>query len=358
MNGVDEAVRRPAARRNLVLGLAGVVALAALAYGFHRYSIQNPNRGHAMTALTQSMQTVCFGRFLLDTPAKAEFAIGSTEIDLAKIVFEEPPSSNDFVFVEKVRRREGELRAMKHETRGSSLLEAIDVNGGRQRLFVYFPDETTVRLFNAELYVRDQRQEWKILKETINEYLTQSQGLLALLASRLKAREMAAIPTEPGLCIRNGIVFGPPSSSKDYGEDLTGGIRLDEYGLSISLTCETSGPRERGQTLLDRVDKSYRMLGAEAAGIKTLRRSENVVIDGRKGQEIVTTFAQKGFDVIDAKAEVYGNATPKAPTFKVQMEAGRAQNPAPGESKNLSNEEALALWDAILKSIRPRPGAF
>ncbi len=307
-----------------------------------------------MTELTKNMKTVCLGRYLIDIPAKAEFSIGTAEMDSIKIEYI-GTSPSEIAFKEKVKMREAELRTAKHETEGTRLREVMDINESKQRLFAYRGNETTTRITWVETSVRLGKDEWKISNDASEEYISKTKKLVARLAQQLVSRNLDDIPKVMGACIKNGLITG-----KSYErENFTGGIHLESPDIVISIKSETSGPREPGQTMWDRVDRANTMAG-EVFGItfKPIRRAE-VTIDGRKGQEYVSVLPDKNIENFNAKAEVYGDATPKSPTFKIEMDMQRPLKPnADDKTKTLTNEEALALWDAVLKSIRPRPGAF
>ena len=135
--------------------------------------------------------------------------------------------------------------------------------------------------------------------------------------------------------------------------------RIEALSWSLSITSETSGPRDnvKFKDLFHRVDDAIDMAGP-GSGIQKLRRAK-VHVDGRSGQEYVGLYPENGAVVLDAKLELYGNEKPQQPTIKLLMEAGWPVKKDPQDPRQfLNQEEALALWDAIVKSIRPRPGAF
>lgn len=343
-------------RKQLFTTLAALSAIALSLYAWGHYTLKNPKRDHTMTPFTKNTKSVCLGRYLIDIPIAGEFSLGDAEINDAKIEYV-GSSPSEGMFLDKVKHREAELRSAKHDTEGSRLREAVDINSGKQRIFVYREAADDVRLSWIETAIRAGTFEWRIRNDSSEKYVTDTKNHVASLATRLQTRNMADIPTHPGFCIANGLIAAGSHES----ENLTGGIHMESPDFSITIKSETSGPRERGYTLWDRVERAEKDVN-EIYGIKlpidVVRRAE-VKVDGRKGQEYVTVTPDKGFEVFNAKAEIYGDATPMKPTFKIEMDAAWRKKPG-GDQKQgmLSKEEALALWDAVLKSIRPRPGAF
>jgi hypothetical protein len=209
------------------------------------------------------------------------------------------------------------------------------------------PDITDVRL-ETDL--------WKISNGSVEEYLPKTKRLVTQLAAQMQYRHMDDIPQSKGACIFNALI----AASSYERENFTAGIRMQTPEFSVTITSETSGPREHGQTLWDRMDKSDKMI-KEVYGtslpIGVIRRAE-VTVDGRKGQEYISITPEKGMETFIAKAEIYGDSTPRKPTFKIEMDTSWMKSPSQEQKKKmLSKETSLALWDAILKSIRPRPEA-
>lgn len=335
-----------------ILAVLGIAILAA--YNWNQNSLHTPNREHAMTELTKNMKTVCFGRYLVDIPTEAELSIATTVMDSVKIEYL-GTSLSERIFKAKVERREAELLASKHNTEGTRLRQAIDINGGKQRLLVFREDQDDVLLTWVETSVHSGTDEWKISNDASEQYVSKTKNLVSALATQLVSRPMNEIPKVPGACVQNGLILG-----KSYQrENFPASMSVKSPAFTLGILSETSGPRERGQTLWDRIDKAN-SLGKEFfnATSKPLRRAE-VSVDGRKGQEHVSTFQEDDVETFNADAEVYGDGTPKTPTLKVSMEVRRPIKPDPSsKEKTLSNDEALAVWDAVLKTIRPRPGAF
>ena len=343
-------------RKHLFIALATLGAIALSFYAWGQYTQKNPKREHPMTPLTKNMKTVCLGRYLVDMPAQAEFSLGSAEIDDIKIEHVGPAPSEG-VFRDKVKRREADLRFTKHDTEGTRLREAVDINDGTQRLLVYRDDNSDTFLAWVEAAVWSNHEEWLINFDAANESVPNIRVQVTNIAAHLQEKNMQDIPNTPGFCIANGLVTGGSHES----ENLTGGIHMESPDFSITIKSETSGPRERGNTLWDRTERAEKDVN-EIYGIKlpigVVRRAE-VKVDGRKGQEYVTITSDKGFEVFNAKAEIYGDATPKKPTFKIEMDAAWLKKSGKDQKQGmLSREEALAIWDAVLKSIHPRPGTF
>ena len=345
----------PRIKKNLILMMLAVLGATSLAaYSRSQYTLKHPNRNHAETELTKNMKATCLGRFLIDIPSTAEYSIGTIEMGSMKIEYI-GKSPSEQVFLDKIKKREAELRASKHDSEGTRLRETVAINSNKQRIWVYRGNEFTTGLSWVETFVKADGNEWKISFNAADEDVPEVKSLVTRLASELLPRNMLDVPNIPGACISNGLIKGSNYEAENY----TAGIRLKNPDITISIKSETSGPRERGQTMLDRVDRANKLAGeVYNIAFKPIRRAE-LTVDSRKGQEYVSVLPDKDIENFNAKAEVYGDATPKSPTFKIEMDMQRPLKPkADDKIKTLTNEDALALWDAVIKSIRPRPGAF
>lgn len=346
----------PTRRRKRKLGVAlAAAALLTLSYfWWQERSLAHPDRSHPMTDLTANMKTLCIGRYLIDVPAEAEIALGNAESDSNKIE-RIPAFAGRADYERKLREREEELRAAKHNTEGSLLKSIHKSPNGSQLVFVSRPEARNKRMYLVESFVSVPPAAWHVHYQTGDEYLKESIEQIGEIAQGLSYREPNDIPSSRGGCLADGLLDRTPK----YTETYYGGARIEAKSWSLSITSETSGPRDNinFKDLFRRVDNAIDMAGA-SAGIKKLRRAV-VEADGRTGQEYVGLYPDEHAVIFDAKLELYGDATPQKPTIKLLMESGWPKTKHPDDPRHfLTEQESLALWDAIVQSIRPRPGAF
>jgi hypothetical protein len=346
----DEAKLRR--KRIIAAGLGALVLVTAAAGLWREQRLTNPQREHAMTELTSRMKTVCFGRYLVDIPAEAEYSIGDAYSDSNKIE-RIPKFADDGAYREHLKEREQRLRSTKHDTEGSLLRSVVQLNGGQHTAFVSRTDADDRRLSLVETFVSSKSNAYRVSYTTSEKYLSSTIQEVERIARSLKDRDVTT-PSAPGACIADGVLELAPMETEAF----NAGARMTSLSWSISFSTETSGPREPGATLHDRVDRAIEMAGA-GSGIRKLRRA-NVAADGRSGQEYVGIYpGEQGVEIFDAKLEVYGSGKPQQATIKMHMEAGRVVKPDPSDPRKfLTQDEALALWDAVVKSVRLRSGAF
>lgn len=96
-----------------------------------------------------------------------------------------------------------------------------------------------------------------------------------------------------------------------------------------------------------------------SSSTKFLRRGKRT-INGQKGAEMLAVMTINGETSYEAKAEFYPvpNTLDK-PMIEVALgDQTHDTNTHKPYSKNLTKEEFLALWDALLNGIKLRPGAI
>ncbi len=300
------------------------------------------------------MKTMCIGRYLIDVPSGAETSLGSTDAD-SIVINRIPGFAGQAAYESRLSNRESELRTAQHRTEGSLLKSVSRSPAGGSVVFVSRPDATDNFMYLIETLVNAPPVAWSVHIETIQEYIASDTDRVSRIADGLHHRSPHAIPATPGGCLPDGLLDYLPAESETY----HGGAEIPSRSWSLSITTETSGPRDNVQfkDLFHRVDDAIAMAGV-GSGIKKLRRAI-VETDGRKGQEYIGLYPDKNGVIFDAKLELYGNATPQVPTIKLLMETGWPKKKHPDDPRTfLTEEESLAIWDAIVRSIRPRPGAF
>lgn len=186
---------------------------------------------------------------------------------------------------------------------------------------------------------------------------------LLKMYERVRGRADNEVPTEQGVCIHNGLVLGPPT---DEEEVLVSYHLKDSQDVFFSL--ETASNMREETSLLDR-GKQIESSAADANG-HTVRKGRHDA-HGIKYDEWLltaqTTDRVPGQLFTFEANSTLGNA--KAPIIMITFHNGYRIPAAertmeesavlPDITKaTLSEAESVALWDAVIPTLRPRPGAF
>ena len=312
------------------------------------------NRGASMSGLRGGMKTMCFGRYIVAIPSGAAVAMTLMESDATTIEPSYSPASSYGEFVSGLEVHEAALLARRDKAEGVGLREVSMLPEDRGRLFIY-RESTEARASSiVEALVRRESAEWRLWFEALDEDIGIIKSDTEDIGGSIEFRGADVIPVGPGACIENGLLRRTPREVETF--KLAG--RIEELWWRFEIQSLVSGPFEKHDQLLTRMAMAYRLAGKATSAISVVRARE-VVLDGRKGQEHVSLYPDNGTTTFSAHLELYGDATYKVPTLQLTMEAHRPTKQDPRDTRQfLSKEEALAIWDAMLKSIRPRPGAF
>lgn len=159
------------------------------------------------------------------------------------------------------------------------------------------------------------------------------------------------IPTEPGFCIDGAYIAG----SEHMDEEFNVSVGFPKYPkVYFSFMAYVVG--EPGKSLLERTGGIMSELTSQFAGLKVLRKAKHPV-GPVPGEEILTAGSDKGQRLYAFRWDYPGKADSLAePRLVVDMGL-LEQTPPPPPPPFKDDDEALELWDAVVDSIRLRPGA-
>lgn len=301
---------------------------------------------------TSDWLTHCVGRFLIDLPAearlKAGYRIWGNEI--RKL----PGDSQELH--RHLAEREQELEKQMHEAEASMLIRRYTYTNGSASLLSYYKPYSTDAMW-LDTYLASPGDESIFERGALVEpsKLGTAVEFAEKLASRVRSRAPHEIPTEPGFCIDGGYIAG----SEFMAESFRVGITLPERP-DMHMTFRSSTGAEE-DTLLERVGGFFRteVLG-RVAGMNTLRKRKRSV-GPIAGEEYLVAGGDRQQRMYAFRWEFQGRDGSLAePNLSLQMGVHERDpdddgNPPPPAFE--SDREALELWDAVLESIRLRPGA-
>lgn len=303
----------------------------------------------AMQAFTNHMKTFCVGRFLIEAPASVQNASGTYGMEIASVEARPSPypaAANVLQALDlEIVQREADLRHQPLSPKGSSRFLELFKGGSAVRIVYYLTPGLEPR-GKADGYVaRDggvfffqANANAQADAEKLLEYLSDIESSLTMLAH-------GEIPSTPGFCIGKGLIATNP----DRGENVDGwawtlpGHPELSFGISTITNDILVEPGA-----LDREASILREAASVLMHVKTLRK-RRFYLNGMAAQEWLV-------ETTDDAPEYQFNIENARPFIKLTMKVG-------GASKNgyakpsLTTGEALALWDALIQTLRPRPGA-
>lgn len=298
-------------------------------------------------------KTHCFGRYLVDLPPQASV---SATYKLWGAEIERLPDVSATSLQGKVEKRATALQALSHDKAGSMLVRRIDYGNGSTSLLSWSSPRRTILMYEeAYLATTNPWQAFKYSGDISASRQAMAVAFLDTLATNIRSRADNEIPTGPGFCIDKGFIAG-----NDYrSESVQIGITLPQHpNAFISFDASTGAEEDR---LLERVDN---FLAAAVAGpfaaLKVLRKRERNV-GAIPAEEYATAATGNGQRVYVFAWESQG----KNKSLSEQnvsaglrvLEQPVVSPQTPYQPAFQSDDEALQLWDAIIESIRLRPGA-
>ena len=294
-------------------------------------------------------RTLAIGRHLIDVPVDAaliqQWKFGSDELTYL-------PIRDDAHLKKIVEQREAELRAAKHETRGSMFIDR----------WVHAPNGVTLLSYNREYseilhrfesYFRAGNNAIKYvgtLSPKKHEVIHKEFGLLA---QEWRAISPGQIPTEPGYVAGDMLLM---DSRFNY-ESWSLYIKLaNKPDVSLEVRSFVVGAVKPDQTLRKRAGGILVGMLGMAAGLHRLRNRERQV-GPIWAEEILVAGTQDGKRGYGFKWEAPGKEESLAePQLNIALEVSESAYKTNAESFK-DDDEALALWDTLVESIRLRPGA-
>ena len=337
--------------------ISSVICLAAC--GRTPESVMKPN----MTSLSPRLQslfektkTVCFGRFVIQIPATATVVFGPAEAGpfISYLPGEGGQISQrlarDLIEVENSR----ELLDKGDDVRLPLFGKVIDGIVPGQK--ITFDSKDGVGYYmNSYVPVGKDLFVQHISSMMHKDYKPE---LFNDVASHLRLRTDDEIPAEPGTCIAGGFL----PMALEY-ERVTFGIRLKEFP-DVHLSIEVHKNRDKLE---------------ESAGLeRTLKEGEELAKAQGHGDAYarITTFRRgarqlgpwKGFEMV-ARKPAYNDDTeahefhfhslgalhdPLQPQLDVRLDSGVNNNKTAKTKPSVTDEEAVALWDKLIETIRVR----
>ena len=349
-----------------------IVLLAALACAgtWAASQVRSMRDKSEVAKMTEKMNTVCVGRFLIDVPPQASISFSNERIDGFDIEsFEETESG----FRERVAGLEATINAKSDSggaSKASGMVDArdLDVPGLLGRVLVY--GRTRSYSMHGDRRIDD---EWVSIDAHAHldglsfslsmRYANESAARdVEAILGRLRVRAENEIPTEAGFCVWRAIFIEPLPPHKT--EHIVMHIGFPEHpDVALAFNSMPGG----GETpdLIARVANT----DAESSPDELLRvtklRMGKRSINGLSGGEILERMRELNFATTYAFMwETHGvDADPTQPFLSLELQGGISARPGGKPTDTTLHEDAVvALWDTISSSIRrrqsgPAPGS-
>jgi len=324
-----------------------------------------------VTELTANLKPRCVGRYVIDMPADAPVFGGAT-IDGVDV---EAKAMTQKDYEAAMNAHSKALNSTKSRFGFQFLYVDTVVEGvPRSRLFISQgdPDVLSPATRIIEAYKWDRGYQIKMQIEgsdfthpdqtddPIVKQLTDKNDVpnkarqVVFLLDKVRGRTEDEIPTEPGFCFIGGFLPGKASRPE---KATTQFVLRDQHDVSFDFITNTE-IRET-TTLLDRgadIEAAF-----DESGERTIRKGR-VDLPGMQAEEWLSaglTFGNvQGHDLMLEANSKTGSV--KTPFVILNMYTGSQNNVMQDriEKASLNDVEAITLWDAVSRSLRPRVDGF
>src|SRR5471032_597064 len=345
-------INPPHARSRMLLPLV----LILLFFGWRIGTVRDIQDTEKVRKMTETMKTVCVGRFLVDVPAEAEVSFRGAFLSGWNI--DTDPDETDDQFTTRLATKEVELKAKKNDRGGNSLesTASVDRNGIKGTVFVFdriwtygieYGKRIETTAAAAHAYVRAQETSVNFTAEFGASRVKE----LARIVTQIKPLKEGEIPTEPGFCFGRAMLLDPLTASQN--ERVTMFLSLKDHP-DFLIALDTEAGLKPNDPLLARDD---RIKDEFASVAHALRRAERTISD-IPGEELLERFRER--DGIVSYSFTWESYSKQNDVFRpmLALEFSTDHSSRPGGKtieSGLTDGAALALWNKISSTIRLRP---
>jgi hypothetical protein len=321
--------------------------------------------------LTAKLTTHCVGRYQIDVPADVLVAgnaqVAGVDVDSKAMPLEE--------YRNEIAARQTELRDIKSADGYPFLYADGEASGKDTRYFIYRgkanddPGRRYIEAYKWDLGYRikltieghdfthpDQTSDPIVQQFSVRNDTPAKTRLVLNLIERVRGRQENDVPTEPGLCFTGGFLSGKAGEK----EEVTT-LFVPAANRDVTIVLESGTGRHDTRSLLQRRDEIEPVLSS-LPGARTIRKGK-LSLDGINADEWLMTLPSD-LGAIGNKFMLEANTTTdivQAPFISVTLETAEPNaffEKYKLDKASLTEGEAVALWDAVSRTLRPRPNAY
>jgi hypothetical protein len=340
-----------------------IAIVFSLVSNMYASSIAFSGEATTISLLLSNLRPWCIGRFVFDRPATSEISSQRYEFRGEKLETQYNVSLASYKATvetwEKALRERPRLDPGRERMEtGHPWLERAFSPVADSRVFVFQKLESNGDpiSFDSESYIYGKTALFHTTGEIGSSAIGQSEQIYSDLVRRIKERDNWAVPTEAGFCFDGGIVTGPST----YPEEVSQSFALmPGRPALLVIQMRTSFTADQGDTLtrtlpelraqLSRIPGHYRIIREGKRTIAGMN-AEEVLFEIREGQITAYQF------YLLAPGEVRTHAKPHT-AIQLLLGASRPDLTPDQATSPVDEAGALQVWEAILNSLRLRPGA-
>lgn len=327
-----------------------------------------------VTELTTNRKTRCVGRYLIDMPDDA-WESGYAKIQGVSI---EAKAMTEDAWRQEITQRETELKTTKSRDAYPFLYVAGKARGDNTYYFVHRgtiyndPSRRYVEGYKWDRGYRlllkiksydythpDQTSDPIVQKMTVQNNSTEKTAVVFSLLEKLRGRSPDEIPAEPGVCFAGGFLPAPAGSN----EEVNAQFGFDHSMQDALWNVFTSPDFLDDTTVSQHADSAEARVALKAMQGWDVRKGA-FDLRGMPATEWLYESLKPG-DGRGVTFEMQLNETtskPVTPNFSLELNTGGRYEVQGKLTKfdppSLTTGQAVALWDAVSRTVRLRPDAL
>ena len=315
-----------------------------------------------IVSVMESTRSLCLGRFILDLPVTAQVIYGPARVPIETWRRDgEGENLEALVSAAVAKSEEDRWLARDGLTGNASMLGKVIDGVSSDHKIVLGVGRGSGSFYNVQSFVRVGKdiyiQEYEAFGED-NKYLNAVHDAKEF-ASRIVPRSQEIIPHESGICIDGAFIREP---QRYMVEAVSIGIRLREFeDVHLSIQMTKKSRHVESDAIEPRLRSAENTLTELGYGnwykrVKFLRRAPRKV-GNWDGFEVAAHRPALDGEEESHEFSFLSHGEPKnpmLPVLDVKMHTGVKGNTIGGMMPSITDDEALYLWDTILRSIRPR----
>ncbi|WP_155626413.1 T6SS immunity protein Tli4 family protein [Burkholderia diffusa] len=329
----------------------------------------------AVMEMTTDMKSRCIGRYLIDFPVNAH-PVGNAKFDGVGV-------NSKIMSLEKFEKdmlhREAELKKTRSTLGYQFLFDVGTVRGlENTKYFISLGDpaassdaKRVIEVYKWDrgyrLGFQMQAVDWTnskfgnasiVKNDPVKTNVPKQMQIAFDLITKLQGRAEDDIPTEPGVCFTGGFMPGKAISESE--EVSTSYVLADK--ADVSFSWKSFANLQATSTLLPRVRSSEVQDALKAAQGRVIRSGSVELPSGMKVDEVLTS-ALTLVEVPGHHGSLETNyqGSPQSPYIVFDMLTASPNFMTEAHTikqSSLTEGEAVALWGAVSRSLRPRPNGF
>jgi hypothetical protein len=321
------------------------------------------------------MQTHCVGRYIVDLPREL-LVDGNITINDVRIT--SSPEKDLRSFQAMLVRREFRLREKKSRDKYPFLhkvgkgtfehtkyfvsRERTDKDPNFRKIEAYKWDNGyAIKLeIDARDYTDPDRTSDRLVQKIgIANDVPQKLDLVLNFLDRVRGRSEKDIPSEPGVCFFGGFMKGEALKTVETEKVRYGYAMLRNPDVIFSISTHTD--LQLDTTLLQRSRSLGVIEALQHFNVRMLRKGI-VNLPYQPAEEVLmsatTIRGTPGHNLmLEANSQI---ASTRSPLVRFDLDTGitNIALKTPPKSSSLSDNEVVGLWDAVTRTLRPRPNGF